>query len=61
MRRRKEGEEQGRGGWNERESDDQVLAGLMRDAHICRSPMIFTQSPSLSARRKEEGVKAGSL
>lgn len=33
--------------WMERESDDQVLGGLKRDAHICsRSSMIFTQSPS---------------
>lgn len=31
--------------WMEGESDDQVLVGLMRDAHICsRSSMIFTQS-----------------
>lgn len=34
--------------WIGRESDDQVLVGLMRDAHICsRSSDIYTVSLSL--------------
>lgn len=43
--------------WMERQSDDQVLVGLMGDAHICsRSPIIFTQCPSLC---EEEGEGDG--
>ena len=45
----------------ERESDDQVLVGLQRDAHICSgSSTIFARRFPVSAsdrRRKEEEMK----
>lgn len=42
--------------WMERESHDQMLVGLKRDAHICSiSSMIFTQAPPFW--RKEEEMK----
>lgn len=59
-------ERQGRGGKNgrkeeikRRESDDQVLVGLVRDAHICsKSSVVFAYSPySLSVPTMAEGMK----